>query len=78
MDIWGAWPPLFLLHCNKSHVELLLPFNNLVIHYMEKNKIPIRCVDMFQQKFINFPPNRIDDICEWIEEARETFHNIAD
>ena len=62
---------------NKSYVELLLPFNDLVIHYMEKNKIPIRCVDMFQQRFIDFPPNRIDDICEWIEEAREKFHNIG-
>ena len=37
----------------------------------------MKCVNMFQEKLVNFPPNRIDDFCEWIEEGRKKFHSIG-
>ena len=62
---------------NKTHLEMLLPCNDLILHYMEKNRIQIKSLDMFEEKFVDFPPNRIDDFCEWIEEARKKFHSIG-
>ena len=45
---------------NKAHIELLLPSCDLLIHYMWKKSMSVHRVDLYGEKFVDFPPTRMD------------------
>ena len=54
-----------------NNIEVLLPLNDLIVLFMEKNAITLQTFDMFQHKFVIFPPYKVDGLCEWMMSCRE-------
>lgn len=63
-------------HTEKVH-DALLPLNDLLIFYMEKHEMPIKTVEIFQQKFVIFPEYSVDKFYEWIITGREEFSKVG-
>ena len=45
-------------------IDVMLPLNDLLVFFLEKLGIPVETVELFNQKFVKFPPYSVDQLCE--------------
>ena len=53
--------------------DTLLPDALFLPLYLHQNGLPVKKVIKYAMTFVRFPLNKIDDLCDWIEDKRSSY-----